>query len=66
MSGETGGEIRDVGSDMVFLRIRVGELNASGSVRLVRVWVGVIVGGWALPFIILSVLFWLCTLWDVR
>ncbi len=35
-----------------FLRIRVGELKASGGVGLVRVWVGVIVDGWMLPFII--------------
>lgn len=29
-----GGEIGDVGSDLGFLRIRVGELKASGGVRV--------------------------------
>jgi len=64
--GRRGGEIGDGGSDLDFLRIRVGGLKTSGGVGLVRVWVGVIVGGWTLPFMIMLVLFWLCKLWDVR
>jgi len=32
--GRRGGEIGDVGSDLGFLRIRVGELKASGGVRV--------------------------------
>ena len=60
--GRRGGEIGDVGSDLGFLRIRVEDLKASGGVGLVRVWVGVTVGGWTLPFTIVSVLFWLCKL----
>ena len=64
--GRRGGEIGDGGSDLGVLLIRVGELKASGGVGLVRVWVGVMAGGCTLPFIIVSVLFWLCKLWDVR
>ena len=60
------GDIGGGGSDLGLLLIRVGELKASGGVGLVRVWVGVIVGGCTLPFIIVSVLFWLCKVWDVR
>ena len=65
--GRRGGKIGDGGSDLGFLLIRVGEvLKASGGVGLVMVWVGVIVGACTLPFIIVSVLFGLCKLWDVR
>jgi hypothetical protein len=64
--GRRGEEIRDDGSDLGFFLVRVRELKASGGVGLVMVWVGVIVGGCTTPFIIVSVLFWLCKLCDVR
>ena len=64
--GRQSGEIGDGRSDLCFLLIRVGELKSSGGVGLVRVWIGVIVGGCTLPFIIVSLLFRLCKLWDVR
>jgi hypothetical protein len=51
---------------LFFSRIRVGELNESGGVAFVEIWVSVIVGGWMLPFIIMLVFFWPFGLWDVR
>ncbi len=56
----------DGGLDLGVLRIRVGEMKASGGVGLVRVWDCVIVGGCILPCIVVSVLFLLCKLWDAR
>ncbi len=47
--GRRCGEIGDGGSDLDFFLIRVGELKASGGVGLVRIWVGVIVGGLYAP-----------------
>ena len=49
-----------------FLLMRVGELKASGGVRFVRVWVGVIDGGCELTCIIMSLLLWPCGLLGVR
>jgi hypothetical protein len=60
--GRRGGEIGDVGSNLGFFLIHVEELKALGGVGFVEVWVGVIVGGYKLTIIIMSVLFWLCKL----
>ena len=54
--GRRGGEIRDGGSDLGFLLIRVKEFNVSGCVGFVELWVGVVVCVCKLGFIIMSLL----------
>jgi hypothetical protein len=49
----------------VFFR-RSGELNVSGGVGVVEIWVDVKVGGCNIGFIIMSMLILLCGLWVVR
>ncbi len=66
MSGEIGGDIGDGGSDLLFFAYSCRGVESVGRCWPCEGMVGVIASGCTHPFIIVSVLFWLCKLCNLR